>query len=205
MLDEDEFLGPFGIRSVSKVHQEHPYEFWVHGQPFRVAYAPAESDSGMFGGNSNWRGPVWFPMNGVLIRALLNLHAFYGDQFRVECPTGSGKQLTLYEVAREISDRLTRIFLPGPDGRRPLYGGQRPFQEDPQWRDLLIFPEYVHGDNGAALGASHQTGWTGLAAVFPHLFAVLRPENVQAGSLWPHTGGDAAGGTGPSGPPTSPA
>jgi hypothetical protein len=186
MLDEDEFLGPFGIRSVSKVHQEHPYEFWVDGQAFRVAYAPAESDTGMFGGNSNWRGPVWFPMNGLLIRALLNLHAFYGDRFRVECPTGSGNELTLYEVAREISDRLTRIFLRGPDGRRPLYGGQRPFQEDPHWRDLLIFPEYVHGDDGAALGASHQTGWTGLAAVFPHLFAVLRPENVEAGSLWPH-------------------
>ena len=183
MLDEDEFLGPFGIRSVSKVHQEHPYEFWVGGQAFRVAYAPAESDTGMFGGNSNWRGPVWFPMNALLIRALLNLYAFYGDGFRVECPTGSGKELTLYEVAREISDRLTRIFLRGPDGRRPLYGGSELFQEDPHWRDLLVFPEYVHGDNGAGLGASHQTGWTGLAAVFPHLFAVLRPENIAAAGL----------------------
>ena len=184
MLDEGEFLGPHGIRSVSKVHAEHPYEFWVGSQSFRVAYAPAESDTGMFGGNSNWRGPVWFPINALLIRALLNLYAFYGDDFRVECPTGSGKELTLYEVAREISDRLTRTFLRGPDGRRPLYGGIRMFQEDPHWRDLLLFPEYVHGDNGAALGASHQTGWTGLVAVFPQMFAVTRPEDIVALGLW---------------------
>jgi hypothetical protein len=184
MLDEDEFLGPYGIRSVSKVHAEHPYEFRVGAETFRVRYAPAESDTGMFGGNSNWRGPVWFPINALLIRALLNLYAFYGDDFRVECPTGSGKELTLYEVAREISDRLTRTFLRGPDGRRPVYGGIRMFQEDPHWRDLLVFPEYVHGDNGAGLGASHQTGWTGLAAVFPQLFAVTRPEDIAAAGLW---------------------
>jgi hypothetical protein len=184
MLDEAEFLGPHGIRSVSKVHERHPYEFWVGGQVFRVAYAPAESDTGMFGGNSNWRGPVWYPINALMIRALLNMYAFYGDDFRVECPTGSGKQLTLYEVAREISERLTRAFTRGTDGRRPLYGGQRLFQEDPHWRDLLIFPEYMHGDNGAALGASHQTGWTGLAAVFPHVFALIRPEDVALRGLW---------------------
>ncbi|HET9655665.1 MAG TPA: glucosidase [Kineosporiaceae bacterium] len=183
MLDEEEFLGPYGIRSLSKVHQDRPYEFWVEGHPHRVGYAPAESDTGMFGGNSNWRGPVWFPVNGMIIRALLNLYAFYGDDLRVECPTGSGKELTLFEVAREISDRLTRTFLRGPDGRRPLYGGVTLFQEDPHWRDLLVFPEYFHGDNGAGLGASHQTGWTGLAGVFPQFFAVVRPEDVARG-LW---------------------
>jgi hypothetical protein len=192
MLDEDEFLGPYGIRSLSKVHERHPYEFWVGGQAFRVAYAPAESDTGMFGGNSNWRGPVWFPVNALLIRALLNLYAFHGDEFRVECPTGSGKELTLYEVAREISDRLTRTFLQGPDGRRPVYGGQRPFQEDPHWRDLLVFNEYFHGDNGAGLGATHQTGWTGLAAVFPHLFAVVRPEDIGVRGLWERPSPEAA-------------
>jgi hypothetical protein len=181
MLDENEFLGPFGIRSLSKVHEQHPYEFRVGDTPYRVAYTPAESDSGMFGGNSNWRGPVWFPINAILIRGLLNLYAFYGDEFRVECPTGSGQQRTLYEIAREICRRLTSIFLRGPDGRRPVYGGQRPFQEDPHWRDLLVFPEYFHGDNGAGLGASHQTGWTGLAAVFPHLFAVAPPEVFASG------------------------
>jgi hypothetical protein len=183
MLDEEEFLGPYGIRSLSKVHQLHPYEFYVGDQTFRVAYAPAESDSGMFGGNSNWRGPVWFPINALLIRALLNLYAFYGNEFRVECPTGSGREMTLYEVAHEISRRLTGTFLPDASGHRPLYGGQRPFQEDPHWRDLLVFPEYFHGDNGAGLGASHQTGWTGLAAVFPHLFAVVSPEDLLAGGL----------------------
>jgi hypothetical protein len=183
MLDEEEFLGPYGIRSLSKVHQVHPYEFYVGDQTFRVEYTPAESDSGMFGGNSNWRGPVWFPINALLIRALLNLYAFYGNEFRVECPTGSGREMTLYEVAHEISRRLTGTFLPDAAGHRPLYGGQRPFQEDPHWRDLLVFPEYFHGDNGAGLGASHQTGWTGLAAVFPHLFAVVSPEDLLAGGL----------------------
>jgi hypothetical protein len=192
MLDEEEFLGPFGLRSVSKVHEQHPYDFKVGDAVYEVRYAPAESDTGMFGGNSNWRGPVWFPVNALLIRALLNLYAFYGDDFRVECPTGSGQELTLFEVAREISNRLTQAFLRGDDGHRPLYGGQRTFQEDPHWRDLLIFPEYMHGDNGAALGASHQTGWTGLVALFPHLFAVVRPQDIAAGELWRR-------GTGPEG------
>lgn len=183
MLDENEFLGPFGLRSLSKIHEQHPYEFRVWDTPYRVGYTPAESDSGLFGGNSNWRGPVWFPINAILLRGLLNLHAFYGNDFLVECPTGSGQERTLYEVAHEISRRLTSIFLPRPGGGRPVYGGQRVFQEDPHWRDLLVFPEYFHGDNGAGLGASHQTGWTGLAAVFPYVFAVASPETLVHG-LW---------------------
>jgi hypothetical protein len=172
MLDEDEFLSPYGIRSLSRYHAEHPYRFDVGGQSHQVSYLPAESDSGMFGGNSNWRGPVWFPVNALMIRALLNLHVFYGDTLKVECPTGSGVEMTLFEVAEEISNRLTRIFLPGADGHRPVYGGQRAF-DDEHWRDLVLFHEYFHGDNGAGLGASHQTGWTGLVAVFPNLFAAF--------------------------------
>jgi hypothetical protein len=173
LLDEGEFLSPYGIRSLSRHHAEHPYGLDVNGQRYEVSYLPAESDSGMFGGNSNWRGPVWFPVNALLIRALLNLYVCYGDEFTVECPTGSGTQMTLFEVAREISERLTRIFLPGADGRRPCYGGQSIFATDEHWRDLVTFSEYFHGDNGAGLGASHQTGWTGLVALFPNLFAGL--------------------------------
>jgi mannosylglycerate hydrolase MGH1-like protein len=176
MLDEDEFLGPYGIRSLSRHHAEHPYSFSVHGEEYRVGYLPAESDTGMFGGNSNWRGPVWFPINVLLIRALLNLYTYYGDTFTIECPTGSGRQLTLYEVAREIAARLTRTFLRDEAGRRPVYGGQAKFQDDPHWRDLLLFYEYFHGDNGAGLGASHQTGWTGLAAATAFLFHAISPE-----------------------------
>jgi hypothetical protein len=179
MLDESEFLGPYGIRSLSRYHADHPYRFDVHGQSFHVAYLPAESDTGMFGGNSNWRGPVWFPVNALLIRALLNLHVFYGEDFRVECPTGSGVQKTLFEVAREIADRLMRIFLPDASGHRPVYGGQRRFGDDEHWRDLVTFYEYFHGDNGAGLGASHQTGWTGLVAVFPILFASLSDASLE--------------------------
>ena len=177
MLDEDEFLSPYGIRSLSRYHAEHPYSFWVHGQEYRVGYLPAESDTGMFGGNSNWRGPVWFPTNLLLIRALLNLHAYHGDEFTVECPTGSGRQLNLYQVAEDIAARLTRIFLQDETGRRPVYGGQTTFQTDPHWRNLLLFHEYFHGDNGAGLGASHQTGWTGLAAVTATLFHVIGPQD----------------------------
>ncbi len=171
LLDDEEFLSPYGIRSLSRHHASHPFELQVDGHRYEVPYLPAESDSGMFGGNSNWRGPVWFPMNALIIRALLNLYVCYGDEFTVECPTGSGVTMTLFEVAREISDRLTGIFLPDADGHRPCYGGQRIFAEDEHWRDLLTFSEYFHGDNGAGLGASHQTGWTGLVAVFPTLFA----------------------------------
>ncbi|WP_326627519.1 hypothetical protein OIE67_32220 [Nonomuraea fuscirosea] len=165
MLDEEEFLSPYGIRSLSRHHAAHPYTFHVDGREYRVEYLPAESDSGMFGGNSNWRGPVWFPVNVLVIRALQHLYAFYGDDFTVECPTGSGHRMTLHQVGEEISARLVRIFLRDAGGRRPVYGGQRTFQEDPHWRDLIQFHEYFHGDDGAGLGAAHQTGWTALVAV----------------------------------------
>jgi hypothetical protein len=164
MLDENEFLSPHGIRSLSRYHLDHPFEFDFGGQEFRVQYLPAESNTGMFGGNSNWRGPVWMPVNGLIIRGLLQMHPFYGPDFKVECPTGSGKYLTLYEVAMEISRRLTSIFLRDAEGKRPVYGGTKKFQDDPHWRDYILFFEYFHGDNGAGLGASHQTGWTGLVA-----------------------------------------
>jgi hypothetical protein len=181
MLDENEFLSPYGIRSLSRFHAEHPFEFDVGGARYTVPYTPAESDSGMFGGNSNWRGPIWFPVNALMIRALLNLYAGYGDDFTVECPTGSGVKMTLFEVAKEISDRLTRIFLPGENGHRPCYGGQDIFATE-NWRDLITFSEYFHGDNGAGLGAAHQTGWTGLVAVFPTLFArITGPELLEHG------------------------
>jgi hypothetical protein len=164
MLDEAEFLSPYGIRSVSRYHRDHPYVFTVDGQEHRVDYEPAESSTGLFGGNSNWRGPIWFPINYLLIEALQKLDHFYGPEFRVECPTGSGTTLRLWDVATELSRRLTRIFLRGADGRRPVHGGVALFQTDPHWRDLVWFYEYFHGDDGAGLGASHQTGWTGLVA-----------------------------------------
>ncbi|MGA7411218.1 MAG: glucosidase [Bryobacteraceae bacterium] len=173
MLDENEFLSPYGIRAISRYHADHPYVVSVEDQEYLVKYLPAESDSGMFGGNSNWRGPVWMPVNAVLIRALLSFYLYYGDSFKVECPTGSGKWMNLFEVAREIANRLERIFLRDQSGRRPVYGGTEKFQSDPQWKDYILFYEYFHGDNGAGLGASHQTGWTGVIAklidVFGHL------------------------------------
>jgi hypothetical protein len=178
MLDENEFLGPHGIRSLSRYHKEHPFVFDLNGQEFKVQYLPAESNTGMFGGNSNWRGPIWMPMNGLLIRALLNLYQFYGDDFKVECPTGSGTQMTLFEVAKEIARRLANIFLRDADGNRPLYGGTKKFQEDPYWKDYLLFYEYFHGENGAGLGASHQTGWTGLIARTLDMFARLKATDV---------------------------
>jgi hypothetical protein len=178
MLDEDEFLSPFGIRSLSRFHAEHPYTFHTGSQEYRVAYLPAESDSGMFGGNSNWRGPIWMPVNALIIRALLQYYSYYGNDFVVECPTGSGRLMNLYQVAEEISRRLVSIFLKDKDGQRPVYGGTRKFQEDPHWNDLVLFYEYFHGDNGAGLGASHQTGWTGLIARAMHLFATSTPEQV---------------------------
>jgi len=180
MLDEDEFLGPHGIRSLSRYHAAHPYMFEVHGETYGVGYLPAESDSGMFGGNSNWRGPVWFPVNILLIRSLLNLHAYHGDDFTVEYPTGSGRRLNLYEVAREISGRLTSTFLRDGDGHRPVHGAQAKFAKDPHWKDLILFYEYFHGDNGAGIGASHQTGWTGLAAVTATLFHLVGAEDWSA-------------------------
>jgi hypothetical protein len=171
MLDENEFLGSCGIRSLSRYHLAHPFTFNLQGQEYKVQYLPAESNTGMFGGNSNWRGPVWMPVNGLLIRSLLNLYQFYGDDFKVECPTGSGKYLTLYGVAQELARRLSSIFLRNENDKRPVYGGARKFQEDPHWRDYILFYEYFHGDNGAGLGASHQTGWTGVVARLIDLFA----------------------------------
>jgi hypothetical protein len=173
MLDENEFLSSYGIRALSRYHQDHPYVVEVEGQQYRVNYLPAESDTGMFGGNSNWRGPIWMPMNALLIRALLSFYLYYGDNFKIECPTGSGKMMNLFEVAREIANRLTQIFLRDKSGRRPVYGGTEKFQTDPQWKDYILFYEYFHGDNGAGLGASHQTGWTGIVAKLVELFGRL--------------------------------
>jgi hypothetical protein len=178
LLDEGEFLGPYGIRSLSRHHLANPFVFHAGGQEFRVQYLPAESNTGMFGGNSNWRGPVWMPMNVLLIRGLLNFYAFYGNDFTVECPTGSGKRLTLFEVAGEIAGRLGSIFLRDASGRRPVHGGCAKFQDDPHWRDLVLFYEYFHGDNGAGVGASHQTGWTGLVALLLDLFARVNAEDA---------------------------
>jgi hypothetical protein len=178
LLDEDEFLGPFGSRSLSRYHLDHPFVLHVGGQDLSVTYLPAESNSGMFGGNSNWRGPVWMPVNALIVRGLLNLYAFYGDDFTVECPTGSGQRMTLFEVAREISGRLAAIFLRDGSGRRPVYGGSGTFQEDPHWRDLVLFCEYFHGDNGAGLGASHQTGWTGTIARLLDVFGRLEASDT---------------------------
>ena len=173
MLDENEFLGPHGIRSISRFHEQNPYLFYVDGHEHRVDYLPGESDSGMFGGNSNWRGPVWMPVNVLIIRALLNYYLYYGDSFKIECPTGSGKLMNLFEVSKEISDRLTGTFTRDEHGRRPVYGGSEKFQTDPHWRDYILFYEYFHGDNGAGLGASHQTGWTGLVASLIELYGTL--------------------------------
>jgi hypothetical protein len=178
MLDENEFLGLHGIRALSRVHLEHPYVFNVQGQEYRVNYVPGDSDSDMFGGNSNWRGPVWMPINVMLIRALLHLYLFYGDSFKVECPTGSGRQMHLFEVAREISRRLVGAFLRDANGRRPIYARWEKFQTDPHWCDHLIFPEYFHGDTGVAVGASHQTGWTGLVALLIQNRGSLDPAQV---------------------------
>jgi len=184
MLDENEFLSPYGIRSLSKFHEQHPYMFHTGGQEYRVGYLPAESNTGMFGGNSNWRGPVWMPVNAMIIRGLLEYHLYYGDNFKIECPTGSGTMMNLFEVSKEISNRTTRIFLRDERGRRPVYGGSEKFQEDPHWRDCILFYEYFHGDNGAGLGASHQTGWTGLVAKGIELFGLLDPQkDLQIGKM----------------------
>jgi hypothetical protein len=211
LLDENEFLSPHGIRSLSRYHQDHPFSFWVGSEEYSVKYLPAESNTGMFGGNSNWRGPVWMPVNALLIRALLNLYCFFGDDFKVQCPTGSGKYLTLFEVAKEIRDRLESTFLRGTSGQRPLYGGTKKFQEDPHWRDLILFYEYFHGDNGAGLGASHQTGWTGTIALLIDLFARFdantiletQGERMQSRMVREVVGGDGAGEPEPVGVPTA--
>lgn len=203
LLDENEFLGPHGIRSLSRYHLEHPFVFPVDGQEYKVQYLPAESNSAMFGGNSNWRGPVWMPINALIVRALVNLYAFYGDDFTVECPVGSGCRMTLFQVAQEIVRRLTGIFLRDADGRRPVYGGTAKFQNDPHWRDLILFYEYFHGDNGAGLGASHQTGWTALVAPLLDLFGRVDAKTlleIERGSLLgrivrEQVGGEPADGT----------
>ena len=164
MLDEKEFLSPYGIRALSRYHLDNPYMLQVNGHVHRVDYEPAESSSPLFGGNSNWRGPIWFPVNYLLIESLQKFHHYLGCEYQVECPTGSGQMMTLWEVAAEISRRLNRIFLQGENGHRPVHGGAGKFQTDPHWRDLVLFYEYFHGDNGAGIGASHQTGWTALVA-----------------------------------------
>jgi len=173
LLDENEFLSDYGIRSLSRYHQDHPFVLEFGGQNYDVSYLPAESNTGMFGGNSNWRGPIWMPVNALIIRGLLNLFSFYGDEFTVEHPVGSGNQTTLFEVAKDLTRRLSNIFLQDAEGRRPVYGGTKKFQDDPHWRDLILFYEYFHGDNGAGLGASHQTGWTGCIAALQDFFGRL--------------------------------
>ena len=178
MLDENEFLSPYGIRSLSRYHAEHPYVFHVGGQEYRVAYLPAESDTGMFGGNSNWRGPIWMPVNALIIRALLQYYTYYGDDFTVECPTGSGRQMNLYQVAEEIAAGWpTSSCATRTAGGRSTAAREK-FQDDPHWRDCLLFYEYFHGDNGAGLGASHQTGWTGIIA---RAHAPVRDHHGRAG------------------------
>jgi Mannosylglycerate hydrolase MGH1-like glycoside hydrolase domain/Glycosyl hydrolase family 63 C-terminal domain len=164
LLDEHEFLSPYGIRALSRYHKDHPFTMQFDGEEHKVDYEPAESTTGLFGGNSNWRGPIWFPVNFLLLESLQKLHHYYGDDFKVECPTGSNCHLTLWEVAAEISRRLTRIFLPDATGRRPVNGGARIYRDDPNWRNLVLFYEYFHGDDGSGIGANHQTGWTGLVA-----------------------------------------
>ncbi len=176
MLDENEFLSPHGIRALSRVHRDQPYVFRHDGQEFRVAYVPGDSDSGMFGGNSNWRGPVWMPVNMLLYSSLVRLYTYYGEDFKVECPTGSGRMMTLLEVAKELGERLARLFLRDASGRRPVHGATARFQDDPHWRDLLQFYEYFNGDDGAGIGASHQTGWTGLIARVIQLNALFTPD-----------------------------
>ena len=164
MLDEHEFLSPYGIRSVSRFHETDPYIFRADGTEYRVDYLPGESNSNLFGGNSNWRGPIWFPVNFLLIESLQRFHYYLGDDFKVEFPTGSGNMLTLWEVAAELSRRLSSIFLRNADDRRPVFGEIEKFQSDPHWQELVLFHEYFHGDSGTGIGANHQTGWTGLVA-----------------------------------------
>jgi hypothetical protein len=183
MLDENEFFGPHGIRSISKFHEKHPYVTYVDGQEFRVDYLPAESNTGMFGGNSNWRGPVWMPINLLIIRALQQFYMYYGDNFKIECPTGSGNMMNLFEVSKELSNRITRIFTRNKKGKRPVYGGAEIFQTDPHWRDLILFYEYFHGDNGAGLGASHQTGWSGAVAKIIQIYGFLDAKILLEGGV----------------------
>jgi hypothetical protein len=193
LLDEKEFLSAYGIRALSRFHLEHPYVFNAQGQEFRVDYLPGDSNSGMFGGNSNWRGPIWMPVNMLIIRALLSYYGFYGDSFKVECPTGCGRSMTLFEVAKEIGTRLISIFLRDSSGRRPVFGGTEKFQTDPNWKDYILFHEYFNGDNGAGIGASHQTGWSGLVATLIQIFGNTNAADLlQNGKEAVFTAADAA-------------
>ena len=182
LLDENEFLSPYGLRSLSRVHQDRPYVLHVDGQEFRVDYDPGESTTGLFGGNSNWRGPIWFPINFLIVEALERYHHFYGDSLKVECPTGSGTMLTLHEVARELSSRLARIFLADGSGRRPVHADDARFADDPHWKDLVLFYEYFHGDTGRGVGASHQTGWTATVEKFVEDLAKSRESGYSFAS-----------------------
>jgi hypothetical protein len=178
MLDPNEFLSDYGIRSISKAYEGKPFVFQFAGGQSSVEYLPAESNNGMFGGNSNWRGPIWMPVNALILRALYQFYQFYGDDFKIECPTGSGTMMTLFEVATEINRRLTNIFLRDKNGKRAVYGGTERFQNDPYWKDLILFHEYFHGENGAGLGASHQTGWTGVIAYLMKMSALITPQTA---------------------------
>jgi hypothetical protein len=180
VLDESEFLSPHGIRSVSRVHRDRPYEIDVHGEIHRVDYVPAEGNSGLFGGNSNWRGPIWLPINYLVLEALERYHHFYGDDLKVECPAGSGRLLNLQQVAEELQDRLARLFLPDAAGQRPCHGGEARYASDPHWKDLVLFHEYFHGDTGRGVGASHQTGWTALVLRCIEDVARRRGETAEA-------------------------
>jgi hypothetical protein len=197
MLDENEFLSPFGIRSLSKIHGAQPFVIDFDGQEYRVDYEPGESTSGIFGGNSNWRGPIWFPVNYLLIEALERYHYFYGDDFAIECPTGSGRKMTLDQVARELRGRMTKLFLPEPppDGHRPCHGGEARYATDPHWKDLLLFHEYFHAETGRGLGASHQTGWTALVTACLEDLAKSDAQDFADAAL---TGGGGADRTGAS-------
>jgi hypothetical protein len=177
MLDEGEFLSPYGIRSLSRYHADHPYMFEAGGQEYRVAYVPGDSDTGMFGGNSNWRGPIWMPMQLMLIRALVNQYAHLGNDFKVECPVGSGRQLNLLQVSQELARRLSRLFIRNKGGRRPAHGDHSRWNDE-HWRDHVLFYEYFHGDTGAGIGASHQTGWTGVIAFLIQGFTEIDSEQV---------------------------
>jgi hypothetical protein len=183
MLDESEFLSPHGIRSLSRHHLEHPYIFYHGGQEYKVGYVPGDSTSGMFGGNSNWRGPVWMPMNLLLVRALLQLFSYYGEDFTLEYPTGSGEQKDLFDIAQCVAERIAGIFLKDENGRRPVYGQCEKFQTDPHWQDLILFYEYFNGDDGSGIGASHQTGWTGCVARLIQALGYFTKEMVLEHSI----------------------
>ena len=183
MLDPKEFLSDYGIRSISRYHHEHPYVFRADNEEFSVSYLPGVSNNRMFGGNSNWRGPIWMPVNVLIIRALLHLYSFFGDEFKVECPTGSGQQMTLFEVSREIARRLESLFTRNDAGLRPVFGDVDKFQHDPHWRDHIPFYEYFHGDSGAGVGASHQTGWTSAVASLIQYFGTVTPETALKGRV----------------------